>query len=165
MGATEFRKLREPKVAKLKGGCSSDASLVFQSWLKDIQMYVLECHLSQWKGIQLVKGYTSEYAWLKIEYFLGLTSKRKQSFQGLIDHLHLTFQSCETVSSLLGDFYNQSQKARETEEVLADELQILMTKIVAHKPKFLGRQIRPSNINLPTIKETSTLEWCPGDNA
>ena len=29
--ATEFRKSREPKVAKLKGGYSSDASLVFQS--------------------------------------------------------------------------------------------------------------------------------------
>ena len=27
--ATEFRKLREPKVAKFKGGYSSDASLVF----------------------------------------------------------------------------------------------------------------------------------------
>ena len=34
--ATEFKKLREPKVAKLKGGYSSDASLVFQLWLKDI---------------------------------------------------------------------------------------------------------------------------------
>ena len=56
--ATEFRKLREPKVAKFKGGYSSDASLVFQSWLKDIQVYVLECHLSQWEAIQLVKDYT-----------------------------------------------------------------------------------------------------------
>ena len=45
--ASEFQKLREPKVAKLKGGYSSDASLVFQSWLKDIWVYVLECHLSQ----------------------------------------------------------------------------------------------------------------------
>ena len=34
--ATEFRKLQEPKVDKFKGGYSSDASLVYQSWLKDI---------------------------------------------------------------------------------------------------------------------------------
>ena len=30
---TEFKNLREPKVAKLKGGHSSDTSLVFQLWL------------------------------------------------------------------------------------------------------------------------------------
>ena len=42
VAATEFGKLRKPKVAKLKGGYSSDASLVFQLWLKDIQVYVLE---------------------------------------------------------------------------------------------------------------------------
>ena len=48
MAATEFRKLREPNVAKLNEGYSSDASLVYQSWLKDIQVYFMEHHLSQW---------------------------------------------------------------------------------------------------------------------
>ena len=43
--AIEFEKLREPEEAKLKGGYFSNASLVFQLWLKDIQMYVLGCHL------------------------------------------------------------------------------------------------------------------------
>ena len=47
--ATEFKMLHEQKVAKFKGGYSSDASLVFQSWLKDIWVYTIECHLSQWK--------------------------------------------------------------------------------------------------------------------
>ena len=45
--AIGLRKLSEPKVENLKGGYSSDASLVFQSWLKDIQMYVLEHGLPQ----------------------------------------------------------------------------------------------------------------------
>ena len=58
--ATEFKKLQEPKVAKFKGGYSSDASLVFQLWLKDIRVYTLEHHLSQQEAIQLVKDYTSE---------------------------------------------------------------------------------------------------------
>ena len=44
--ATEFKKLREPKVAKFKGGYSSDASLVYQSWLKDIWVYTMEHCLS-----------------------------------------------------------------------------------------------------------------------
>ena len=104
--ATEFKKLQEPKVAKFKGGYSSDASLVFQSWLKDIRVYTIECHLSRQEPIQLVKYYTSKQARSEVEYYLGLTPKEEQSFQGLIDHLSLTFQSCKTVSSLITDFYN-----------------------------------------------------------
>ena len=125
-------------MAKLKGGYSSDASLLFQLWLKDIRVYVLEHCLSQWKAIQLFKDYTSEHAWLEIEYCLGLTPDSKQSFQGLIDHLSLTFQSCETISSLIADFCNWSQKAHETEDMFADKLQVLVQKLVAHKPEFLG---------------------------
>ena len=59
--AMKFRKLKEPKVAKLKGGYSSNASLVFQLWLKDIWVYVLEHHLSQQEAIQLVKDYASKH--------------------------------------------------------------------------------------------------------
>ena len=132
-----LKNFAEPKVAKFKGGYSSDASLVFQSWLKDIWVYTIECHLSQWEAIQLVKDYTSEQARSEVEYYLGLTPKEEQSFQGLIDHLSLTFQSCETVSSLIADFYNWFQKTRETEDAFADELQILVRKIVAWKLEFI----------------------------
>ena len=137
--AMEFHKLREPKVAKLKGGYSSDASLVYRSWLKDIWVYVLEHHLSQWEAIQLVKDYTSKHAWFEVEYYLGLTPKCEQSFQGLIDHLSLTFQSCDTVSPLMADFYNWSQKAQETEDMFLDELQVLVQKFVAYKPEFISK--------------------------
>ena len=64
-------------MAKLKGGYYSDASLVYQSWLKDIQVYVMEHHLSKWVAIQLVKGYILEHAWLEVEYYLGLTPKNE----------------------------------------------------------------------------------------
>ena len=60
---------------KFKGRYSSNASPLFQSWLKDIQVYVLESHLSQWEAMQLVKDYTSEQAQSEVEYYLGLTSK------------------------------------------------------------------------------------------
>ena len=136
--ATEFWKLTEPKVAKFKGGYSSDTNLAFQSWLKDIQFYGIEHVLSQQEAIQLEKDYTSKYALLEVEYYLGLTPKSKQSFQGLIDHLSLTFQSCKAVSSLIGDFYNWSQKAHKPKDMFAEELQVLVQKIVAHKPEFLG---------------------------
>ena len=136
--ATKFKKLREPKVAKFKGGYSSDASLVFQSWLKDIWVYTIECHLSQWEAIQLVKDYTSEQARSEVEYYLGLTPEQEQSFQGLMDHLSLAFQSCKTVSSLIADFYNRCQRTRETEDAFADKLQILVRKIIARKLEFIN---------------------------
>ena len=129
-------------MAKFKGGYSSDASLVFQSWLKDIQVYTIECHLSQWEAIQLVKDYTSEQSRSVVEYYLGLTPEEEQSFQGLIDHLSLTFQSCKTVSSLIADFYNQFQKTRETEDAFADELQILVRKIVPRNQSLFMRPTR-----------------------
>ena len=136
--ATEFKKLHELKVAKFEGGYSSNASLVFQSWLKDIQVYTIEYHLSQQEAIQLVKDYTSKQARSEVEYYLGLTPEEEQSFQGLIDHLSLTFQSCKTVSSLIANFYNSFQKTRETEDAFADELQILVRKIIAQKPEFIS---------------------------
>ena len=34
--ASEFKKMREPKLAKLKGGITSGASLFFNSWVKDV---------------------------------------------------------------------------------------------------------------------------------
>ena len=136
--ATEFKKLCEPKVAKFKGGYSSNASLVYQSWLQDIQVYTLECHLSQWEAIQLVKDYTSEQARSEVEYYLGLTPEEEQSFQGPIDHLSLAFQSCKMVSSLIADFYNWPQKTWETEDTFADKLQVLVRKIVGQKPEFIS---------------------------
>ena len=71
---------------------------------------------------------TVEHACLEVEYYLGLTPKDEQSFQGLVDHLSLDFQSCKAVSSL-----------RESEDIFIDKLQTLMYKIVALKPEFLGK--------------------------
>ena len=39
---SEFKKMREPKLAKLKGGITSGASLFFNSWVKDVRAVILE---------------------------------------------------------------------------------------------------------------------------
>ena len=77
----EFKKLWEPKVAKFKGGYSSNASLVYQSLLKDMWVYTIEHCLSQWEAIQLVKSYTSKQARSEVEYYLGLTFKKSSLFR------------------------------------------------------------------------------------
>ena len=40
--AEEFRKICKPKIQKLRGGYSANTMLVFNSWLKDIEMCVKE---------------------------------------------------------------------------------------------------------------------------
>ena len=56
--ASEFKKMREPKLAKLKGGITSSASLFFNSWVKDVRAVILERAMSNAEAFQLVKDYT-----------------------------------------------------------------------------------------------------------
>ena len=39
---SEFKKMREPKLAKLKGGTTANASLFFTSWVKDARAVIVE---------------------------------------------------------------------------------------------------------------------------
>ena len=104
-----FRKMQEPKISKLKGGYSSSAGLVFQSWLKDIH---------------------------EVEFYMGMVAAEDQSFEGLIDHLHNAFKSGKTLSEPISDFYGQSQNTRETEDTFTDDLQVLARNIIVHNPSF-----------------------------
>ena len=117
----------------------------------------------QWEAIQLVKNYTSEHAWFKVEYYLGLTPESEQSFQELTDHLSLAFQSCETVSSLIRDFYNWSQKARETKDTFADELQVPMRKHCSSEARFLGEgESSPETSVHPQFERPLFWSGCQG---
>ena len=56
--ASEFKKMREPKIAKLKGRITSGVSLFFNSWVKDVRAVILERSMSNAESLQLVKDYT-----------------------------------------------------------------------------------------------------------
>ena len=134
LAAEEFRKIREPKIQKLKGGYSANAMLVFNSWLKDIEMCVRERKLTNMEAIQLVKDYTAEGARGAVEFYLDTTATWK--YHELVEHLRTSFESGETFSSLVGDFYSRIQRPRETEDQFADELQILGRKVISIRPSW-----------------------------
>ena len=90
----------------------------------------------QREAIQLVKDFTAEHAHNEVEFYMGMMAEEDQSFEGLIDHLCDAFQSGETLSELISNFYGQSQKARETEDTFADDLQVLARKIIAQKQSY-----------------------------
>ena len=98
----------EPKISKLKGGYSSPPGLIFKSWLKDICVHVEDRRLTQREAIQLVKDFTLECVQDEVEIYMGMVAEEDQSFEGLIDHLHDAFQSDETLSELISNFYSWS---------------------------------------------------------
>ena len=67
---------------------------------------------------------------------MGMTADDQQTIDGLVNHLKNAFQSGETMSELISDFYSCHQKRNESEDVFANDLQILVRKIITHKPAF-----------------------------
>ena len=133
----EFCKLHEPKINKLKGGYSATANLIFQLWLKDINIHVKDQNLTEREAIQLVKDFTAERALCnEVEFYMGMIMDDQQTFDGLVNHLKNAFQSGETMSELISDFYGCHQKRNELEDVFANDLQVLVRKIIAQKPSF-----------------------------
>ena len=134
--AQEFCKLHDPKINKLKGGYSATANLIFQSWLKDINIHIQDQNLTEREAIQLVKDFTAERVRDEVEFYMGMIADDQQSFDGLVNHLKHAFQLGETMSELISDFYSHHQKKNELEDAFADDLQILVRKIIAQKPSF-----------------------------
>ena len=111
-----------------------NATLIFNSWLKDIDMCVQDYNLTEHEAVQLVKEYTAEHAHGAVEFYLNMNDQ--WSYYRLIEHLRTSFESGETFSSLLGDFYVRCQKPKETEDQFADELQVLARKVISVCPEW-----------------------------
>ena len=86
--------------------------------------------------MQLVKDFTAEHAHNKVEFYMGMVMEEQQIFEGLIQHLKNALQSGKITSELISNFYGQAQKKNESEEAFANELQILVCKIIARKLEF-----------------------------
>ena len=133
--AKEFRRLKDSKIPKLKGGYSSDAGLVFRSWRTDIQTKINENDYENKSVIRLIKEKMQEKALKEVKYQFDL-NVAEMSYKDLLEHLNLTFAGGEDESTLMADFYSCTQKAKESEESFADELQVLAQKFISKKPNF-----------------------------
>ena len=119
---SELKKMREPKLAKLKGGITSGASLFFNSWVKDVRAVILEHAMSNAEALQLVKDYTEGKASQQVEFYI--VSTQNPSFEGLIDNLKTSFQSGEDEATIKGEFYSRKQYSKESVDDFADVLQL-----------------------------------------
>ena len=132
--ASEFKKMREPKLAKLKGGVTSGASLFFNSWVKDVRSIIQERAMSNTESLQLVKDYTEGKARQQVEFYI--VSMQNPSFEGLIENLKTSFQSGEDEATVKGEFYSRKQYGKESVDDFADVLQLLARKVLNVDPSF-----------------------------
>ena len=132
--ASEFKKMRELKLAKLKGGITSGASLFFNSWVKDVRAVILERAMSNAQALQLMKDYTEGKARQQVEFYI--MSTQNPSFEGLIDNLKTSFQSGEDEAMIKGEFYSRKQYSKESVDDFADVLQLLAHKVLNVDPSF-----------------------------
>ena len=132
--ASEFKKMREPRLAKLKGGITSGASLFFNSWVKDVRAVILEQSMSNAELLQLVKDYTEGKAHQQVEFYI--VSTPDPTFKGLINNLRTSFQSGEDEATIKGEFYSRKQYSKESVDDFADVLQLLAHKVLNVDPSF-----------------------------
>ena len=83
-----------------------------------------------------MKDFTAKHAWDEVYFYMGIVAEEDQSFEGFMEHLCDAFQSGETLSKLISDFYGESEKTRETKDTFADDLQVLARNIITYKPSF-----------------------------
>ena len=132
--ASEFKKMREPKLTKLKGGITSGASLFFNSWVKDVRAVILERSMSNAESLRLVKDYTEGKAHQQVEFYI--VSTPDPTFKGLINNLRTSFQSGEDEATVKGQFYRRKQFSKESVDNFADVLQLLARKVLNVDPSF-----------------------------
>ena len=121
--ASELRKMKEPKLAKLKGGYTTEANLFFQSWAKDVQAIVIDRQMSDSEALQLIKEHTEGTARRQVDNYLDFSDN--QTFSGLMKELSTAFESCQDEASLMADFYSRKQLAKENDDEFAEQLQLL----------------------------------------
>ena len=132
--ASEFKRSREPKIQKFRGGTSTGALLVFKSWMQDIKCTIKDRNLSTDEAIQLVKEFSEGSAKDNINFYLEITDN--PTIEGLFDNLKQVFSIGEDGQQMLAEFYSRSQGSKESVKEFGESLLQIARKIMTAKPEF-----------------------------
>ena len=132
--ASEFKRTREPKIQKFRGGTSSGALLVFKSWMQDIECAIKDRNLNNEEVLQLVKEFSEGCARDNINFYLEVTDS--PSVDGLFENLRQVFSSGEDGQQMLAKFYSCVQNQKESVKEFGESLLQIARKIMTTKPEF-----------------------------
>ena len=134
MLALEFKRTREPKIQKFRGGTSSGALLVFKSWMQDIECAIKDRNLNNEEALQLVKEFSEGCARDNINFYLEVTDN--PSVDGLFENLRQVFSSGEDGQQMLAEFYSRVQNPKESVKEFGESILQIARKIMTAKPEF-----------------------------
>ena len=134
MLASEFKRTREPKIQKFRGGTSSGALLVFKSWMQDIECAIKDRNLNNEEALQLVKEFSEGRARDNINFYLEVTEN--PSMDGLFENLRQVFSSGEDGQQMLAEFYSRVQNPKESVKEFGESILQIARKIMTAKPEF-----------------------------
>ena len=132
--ASEFKRTREPKIQKFRGGTSSGALLVFKSWMQDIECAIKDRNLNNEEALQLVKEFSEGCARDNINFYLEVTDS--PTVDGLFENLRQVFSSGEDGQQMLAEFYSRVQNQKESVKEFGESLLQIARKIMTTKPEF-----------------------------
>ena len=132
--ASEFKRTREPKIQKFRGGTSSGALLVFKSWMQDIECAIKDRNLNNEEALQLVKEFSEGCARDNINFYLEVTDS--PTVNGLFENLRQVFSSGEDGQQMLAEFYSRVQNQKESVKEFGESLFQIARKIMTTKPEF-----------------------------
>ena len=110
MVTENFKEICELKVSILKGGCSTIATLICNSWLKDVDMCVCKRKFTDNEAVQIVEDFTTDHTCGTVEFYLNVNEEWNNS--ELIEHLRTSFESAETFRSFLGKSMAETKTPR-----------------------------------------------------
>ena len=132
--ASEFKRTREPKIQKFRGGTSSGALLVFKSWMQDIECAIKDRNLNNEEALQLVKEFSEGCARDNINFYLEVTDS--PTVDGLFENLRQVFSSGEDGQQMLAEFYSRVQNQKESVKEFGESLLQIARKIMTTKTEF-----------------------------
>ena len=132
--ASKFKRTRDPKIQKFRGGTSCGALLVFKSWMQDIKCAIKDRNLNTEEALQLVKEFSEGCARDNINFYLEVTDKL--SIKGLFENLRQVFSSGEDEQQMLTEFYSCTQNSKESVKEFGESLLQIAGKIMTAQPEF-----------------------------
>ena len=132
--ASEFKRARETKIQKFRGGTSSGTLLVFKSWMQDIECAIKDRNLNNEEALQLVKEFSEGCAHDNINFYLEVTDK--PSVDSLFENLQQIFSSGEDGQQMLAEFYSRIQNLKESVKEFRESILQIARKIMMAKPEF-----------------------------
>ena len=132
--ASEFKRMREPKIQKFRGGTSSSALLVIKSWMQDIKCAIKDRNLNNDEALQLIKELSEGCAHDNINFYLKVTDK--PSMDSLFENLRQVFSSGEDGQQMLDEFYSRIQNPKESVKEFGELLLQITRKIMTAKQEF-----------------------------